>query len=210
VVDDVLLAVGEAAANAVEHAYPDGSAGVVEVALERGVGGVAGTVRDTGAWRPPPDDPGFRGRGLQILRALADDVDVRTDAGGTTVGFRLPVPSGARIPPQPAPPEVETLGASVELTRSDEGSCVRVAGNLDLAGVGSVREELLAAVVGGGPVVLDLSAVGALSSVGLGLVVEAVTAAGGPGAVDVLLPTSAAARRAIELTGLGPVLRPGG
>ena len=210
VVDDVLLAVGEAAANAVEHAYPDGATGTVAVVLERDGGGVTGTVHDTGIWRPPPADPGFRGRGLQILRALADDVDVRSVAEGTTVRFRLPLPSGPRIPPQPAPPEVEAAGARLELADSDGGSHVRVTGDLDLAGVTSVREPLLAAVLGRGPVVLDLTGVAALSSVGLGLLVEAVTAAGGPGALEVLLPATGAARRAVELTGLGPLLHPGG
>lgn len=206
----MLLAVGEAAANAVEHAYPDGAHGSVEVLLERDAGGVTGAVRDSGAWRPPPADPGFRGRGLQILRALADDLDVRAEAGGTIVRFRLPLHSGARIPAQPAPPAVEAVAAWLELADADGGRRVRIAGDLDLAGVTSMREPLLAAVAGTGPVVLDLADVGALSSVGLGLVVEVVAAAGGPDAVEVLLPTSAAARRALELTGLGPLLRPGG
>lgn len=92
VVDDLQLAVGEAAANAAEHAYPEpGEDDTFDCALERSTAGdIVVRVRDRGRWRPAPRDPGFRGRGLQVIRALGRDVRVRAEPGGTEVVFRLP------------------------------------------------------------------------------------------------------------------------
>jgi GAF domain-containing protein len=62
---DLQLALGEAVANAVEHAYRDRPAGTVTYDLAL-TGGRELRVRvsDQGEWRPPPADPGHRGRGL--------------------------------------------------------------------------------------------------------------------------------------------------
>jgi hypothetical protein len=49
-------------------------------------------VQDFGTWREIPADPGFRGRGLMLMRRLAEDVRVEpTPGGGTTVRFRVAV-----------------------------------------------------------------------------------------------------------------------
>lgn len=95
---DLLLAVGEACANSVEHAYAGrGPGGVVRVAVTPDEDGLRIEVRDGGRWRPPPADPGDRGRGLPLMRAVSDDFTVHEDATGTTVAFRLAVrdPVGA-------------------------------------------------------------------------------------------------------------------
>ena len=42
-------------------------------------------VRDSGRWRPQRDDEG--GRGLVLMRALMDDVDVVATDEGTTVSM---------------------------------------------------------------------------------------------------------------------------
>ena len=64
--------------------------------LERTAGSTCG-VEDRGTWRPVPADPGFRGRGLQLIHELAEDVSVQpSPAGGTTVRFRVPVRSAPR------------------------------------------------------------------------------------------------------------------
>ncbi|WP_300008696.1 SpoIIE family protein phosphatase [Pseudonocardia sp.] len=98
VADDLLLAVGEAVANAVEHAYPDGAPGEVECTLHRAVDGpVQAVVRDTGTWRPAPTDNGHRGHGLAMIRALTADSELDGLPTGTTVRFRLPV---ATSPPR--------------------------------------------------------------------------------------------------------------
>jgi GAF domain-containing protein/anti-sigma regulatory factor (Ser/Thr protein kinase) len=79
---DVLVATGEAAANAVEHAYgPGGAEFTFGARLADGV--LTITVRDEGRWRPARGS--HRGRGLSLMKQLMDDVQVDSDAGGTTV-----------------------------------------------------------------------------------------------------------------------------
>jgi anti-sigma regulatory factor (Ser/Thr protein kinase) len=83
--EDLILAVDEAVTNAVEHAYPD-RAGAVHLQLtRRACGELAVTVEDDGTWRPPPTDPGFRGRGLRLIEALADHALITHTPSGTTV-----------------------------------------------------------------------------------------------------------------------------
>ncbi|CAA9230919.1 MAG: Serine phosphatase RsbU, regulator of sigma subunit [uncultured Corynebacteriales bacterium] len=86
-VTDVLLASGEAAANVVEHAYP-GVPGELVVEL-RLTAGRELTVRiaDTGQWRQVPA-PGDRGRGLPLMRAVMESVDVEREEAGTVVTLR--------------------------------------------------------------------------------------------------------------------------
>lgn len=88
--DDVLLAVGEACANAIDH----GSRGnrTATIGLEIGVrpDALVATVTDSGAWQTGIE--GFlsgRGRGHTIMRALAEDVQVQSDTQGTAVTLRL-------------------------------------------------------------------------------------------------------------------------
>jgi GAF domain-containing protein/anti-sigma regulatory factor (Ser/Thr protein kinase) len=82
---DVLVAVGEAAANAVEHAY-----GPVDrefaVAAERDGGDAVFTVSDRGRWRGARGNN--RGRGLALMRELMDDVRVDSGDEGTVVTLR--------------------------------------------------------------------------------------------------------------------------
>jgi PAS domain S-box-containing protein len=82
VVRDVVLAVSEACANAVEHAYgPAGGAVAVEGDLRDGL--VTIHVRDEGTWRSPR--AGHRGRGLSLIEATMDAVEVRRGTAGTEV-----------------------------------------------------------------------------------------------------------------------------
>ncbi|MDD7968094.1 SpoIIE family protein phosphatase [Actinomycetospora lemnae] len=90
--DDLHLTLGEAVTNAIEHAYPDGDGEVsLEVARTHS-GTVRVTVSDEGRWRPPPSDPGHRGRGLVLIREIADDVEIQCGASGTQVTFLVPDP----------------------------------------------------------------------------------------------------------------------
>jgi anti-anti-sigma factor len=206
-VDDLLLAVGEAVANAVEHAYPPARPGRVGVRLAVEAGTVSAAVSDQGSWRPPPPDPGFRGRGLQMIRGLGDDVQLDADGGGTTVRFRLRLPPRAPGPAAAVPVQPLDGGAAeVRVSRADGVRCVQVLGDLDLAGVTAVREPLLAALAEE-EATLDLTGVAALCSIGLGLLVEVVRTA--PSPLRVLLPAAGPARRALDLTGLTPLLAPG-
>lgn len=91
---DLQLALGEAVANGVEHAYRDAEPGRVDVDLRLrpdGPGVVLVCVRDRGRWRPPALRRGHRGRGLHMIRQLARRVRVLTDPGGTEVSFEIPL-----------------------------------------------------------------------------------------------------------------------
>jgi anti-sigma regulatory factor (Ser/Thr protein kinase)/putative methionine-R-sulfoxide reductase with GAF domain len=79
---DIVVACQEACANAVEHAY-DSHAAEFEVEALHADGGVTLTVRDRGRWRPPRGQN--RGRGIPMMRALVDTVDVRQTPDGTAV-----------------------------------------------------------------------------------------------------------------------------
>ncbi len=81
---DVLLAVGEAASNAVEHPIQPDPAAIV-VGLRRGTDGATLIeVRDHGRWNDEPSAP-HRGRGMQIMRAISGEVAVERTPEGTTI-----------------------------------------------------------------------------------------------------------------------------
>jgi anti-sigma regulatory factor (Ser/Thr protein kinase) len=79
---DVVLAVGEAAANAVEHAYGPAEA-EFDVSAEKVGGAVRVAIGDSGRWRPARGE--HRGRGITLMRQLMDTVDVESGERGTVV-----------------------------------------------------------------------------------------------------------------------------
>lgn len=85
--DEVLLAVGEAAANAVEHARRGTTRDVeVEVTARATDTGLALTVKDDGRWQAPSRGaPGERGHGRSLMSAFVDTVTITPTAQGTTV-----------------------------------------------------------------------------------------------------------------------------
>jgi serine phosphatase RsbU (regulator of sigma subunit)/anti-sigma regulatory factor (Ser/Thr protein kinase)/CHASE1-domain containing sensor protein len=91
-VADVVLACGEALANAVEHAHhEDPEAGsVVLEARYHPPGEIVARIRDDGRWRSwtSEDD---RGRGLAVMRSLMGSVDVAVGGDGTVVTLRYRV-----------------------------------------------------------------------------------------------------------------------
>jgi PAS domain S-box-containing protein len=91
---DIMIAAGEATANAVEHATSGrpADAATVQITLTARATHttVQLTVTDTGNWRSPPADreppaPGTRGHGIIFMHALMDDVTIVPSAHGTTV-----------------------------------------------------------------------------------------------------------------------------
>ncbi|HWE89090.1 MAG TPA: ATP-binding protein [Pseudonocardiaceae bacterium] len=98
VVDAVALAAYEAMANVVEHAYGDGDGsgagsgtGTVDLHASIEDGTLTVTVADQGRWRPPPADPGLRGRGLALIEGLAGRATITPTGRGTTVRMRWPL-----------------------------------------------------------------------------------------------------------------------
>ncbi len=84
-VNEITLAVGEACANAIEHAYSPAPAWFELDATESG-GGVTIAVRDTGRWREARGDN--RGRGLRIIDAAMGDVELTPTSAGTEIVMR--------------------------------------------------------------------------------------------------------------------------
>jgi serine/threonine-protein kinase RsbW len=93
--EEVVLASYEAMANSVEHAYEDEQDGVVDLhAAHTPDGTVVVTVTDHGRWKTPAPSNGIRGRGILLMRALADDTTIaRVDTGTTvTMTWSMPPP----------------------------------------------------------------------------------------------------------------------
>jgi anti-sigma regulatory factor (Ser/Thr protein kinase) len=91
-VADIVLAVNEACANSIEHGYRGRKPGRVRVEGENDGARVHLRVIDSGSWKPAPADPGVRGRGLLLIRAVSDWLEMECTPTGTTVdmSFRLP------------------------------------------------------------------------------------------------------------------------
>jgi anti-sigma regulatory factor (Ser/Thr protein kinase) len=84
-VASVVLAVNEAVANAIEH----GGRGSVDVLVDATMdeGALTIEIRDQGRWQNRPSEPD-RGRGLLLMQALMDEVDVERSSSGTLVRMR--------------------------------------------------------------------------------------------------------------------------
>jgi len=87
--DDLMLAASEAVTNAVLHGSPCPSNGIL-LAVEPSDGQIEVEVRDCGTFVPRAGDPdplGTRGRGLPIIAAVADRVELVPEPGRTMVRF---------------------------------------------------------------------------------------------------------------------------
>ncbi|MBW0115391.1 SpoIIE family protein phosphatase [Pseudonocardia abyssalis] len=202
--DDLQLALGEALANAVEHAYRDRAPGEYHYRLDqRPDGAVQVEVSDHGSWRPPPADPGYRGRGLLVIDRLAGGAVIERSDEGTRVTFTVlpvdePDPAPAAAPAGPAPPAWAGL-------RVHDGPRLELAGELDVATVPGLRDRVLEAIHGAGsPVVVDATAVTHLASAGIGLLLE--IAALAPRGVRVVVTGGGPVARVLALTDLGRAL----
>jgi anti-sigma regulatory factor (Ser/Thr protein kinase)/putative methionine-R-sulfoxide reductase with GAF domain len=82
---DVLAGTGEAVANAIQHAYGP-SGGAVEIEAEWLGDRIVIRIHDIGRWRPARDPD--RGRGIPIMEALSDGVQVSRSEEGTSVELR--------------------------------------------------------------------------------------------------------------------------
>lgn len=96
-VDALTLAADEAMSNVVSHAYPEAPGTLDLLATQNAATGeVDVTVTDHGQWRPVPADPGpLHGRGLLLIRALAQVLDLDHGPEGTIVRMRWSPPQAA-------------------------------------------------------------------------------------------------------------------
>jgi anti-sigma regulatory factor (Ser/Thr protein kinase) len=91
---DIVLAVNEALANAAEFAYvgmSDGGTFDMEAVLDSESATLTVTISDQGRWRDkdPYLEQRTRGRGIPLMRMLAEDVTIDRSALGTTVCLRF-------------------------------------------------------------------------------------------------------------------------
>jgi serine phosphatase RsbU (regulator of sigma subunit)/anti-sigma regulatory factor (Ser/Thr protein kinase)/anti-anti-sigma regulatory factor len=199
----VMVAVGEACANAAEHAYRGAEPGPMSVSARVDVDGVLTvTVRDEGSWRPPDRDPGDRGRGLLIMRQLVDTVRLDERAEGTTVtlGLRL-----RRTPDVDPDVPASTSGATVRVDRDGPRPVVSVVGAVDEIGAEQMRIRLLEASHGGtGRVELDLTGVSLFSSAAIRVVLAIARIGRGEGwRLVVHAPDGGITRHVLQISGLG-------
>ena len=90
---DVVLAVDEAAANAVRHAYGPDEAGIVELTLWTEAGTLCIEIVDHGSWRPPAERPAEGGRGIPLMSHMSESVLIHFDDRGSRVLLRHRIPS---------------------------------------------------------------------------------------------------------------------
>ncbi|MFP1152082.1 SpoIIE family protein phosphatase [Mycobacterium sherrisii] len=83
---NVLIAAGEAVANAIEHGHRHSPGGTIALDAIALVDEVQLTITDTGSWKTPqPAANPHRGRGIALMRGLMHDVTINPDPEGTKV-----------------------------------------------------------------------------------------------------------------------------
>jgi anti-anti-sigma factor len=199
----VMVAVGEACANAAEHAYRGSEPGPMSVTARVDVDGVLTvTVRDEGTWRPPDRDPGDRGRGLLIMRQLVDGVVLEEEEKGTTVTLSLRLRRSPEVDEDR--PSVASA-ATVTVDREGPRPVVQVSGAVDEFGAEQMRIRLLEASHGGtGRVELDLGGVSLFSSAAVRVVLAIARIGRDEGwRLVVHAPDGGITRHVLEISGLG-------
>jgi len=196
---DVLIAVGEACANAIEHA---GAAPGAPVDVRGQLVGreVVLRVRDRGTWRPVQPQA-ERGHGLRLMRVLMDDIDIASGSDGTRVELRRRLSAGRAVaaPARPEPPA--DGGATLAFARERGVTVARLRGEVDLAGIAGLGRALAAAARDGDRgLVLDLGDIAYLDSAGLHLLHDAARALAARGqSLRLAVAPGAAVLRLLEL-----------
>ncbi|MFC9895693.1 SpoIIE family protein phosphatase [Nocardia sp. NPDC127579] len=92
---DLVAAANEACSNSIEHAYLSGESAEDQVMLtaECDTERVSILVSDTGRWKPRSADPGNRGRGIDMMRALTEELELDHTAPGTRVRMSITLPA---------------------------------------------------------------------------------------------------------------------
>ncbi len=101
--DDVLLVVGEACANTIDHAYRHQSVGAIAIELTDHTHHIGVRIIDQGSWRPAGKHSANRGRGITIMQALTDCFDIQRGVHGTAINctIKLSASRAAQLVLQP-------------------------------------------------------------------------------------------------------------
>ncbi|MGN6608794.1 MAG: SpoIIE family protein phosphatase [Jatrophihabitans sp.] len=209
---EVQLAVSEALANAIEHAHghdPDDptSPGIdapirLDVTL-RPTSAVHCCVTDQGRWTDPVLGEATRGRGLALIRAVSDRLDIERAEHGTTVQFERHLSRPAAVDPVTGSglPRAGDVPFTATVGSDSLGGTLTVSGPIDLATVERFTAAVLGAARGGeAPLTLDLAGVTHLASTGVRALYEIVRAGG---RLRLWAPAGTPARLVIDLVGLG-------
>ena len=81
----LVVAVGEAIANSVEHAYRGAAPGLIRLQVAAGTQELVVTVEDFGRWRRVVRRGEQRGRGIDLMHAFVDTVQIRKGRDSTTI-----------------------------------------------------------------------------------------------------------------------------
>ncbi|KAA8963882.1 SpoIIE family protein phosphatase [Mycobacterium sp.] len=94
---DVVLSVSEACANSIEHGYRGHRPGTVRVEAHCDGARVQVRIVDSGSWKPAPAVSANRGRGLQLIRAVSDWINLDCTPSGTTVELTFRIPADSAV-----------------------------------------------------------------------------------------------------------------
>ena len=172
---DVLIAVGEACANAIEHAGAQPGS-TIDVRAQLVGREVVLRICDRGHWRASTTRS-ERGHGLRLMRVLMDAIDIATVNDGTRVELRRRLAARARSGHGGADGAGETganggpaAGAEVAFDRDGEVTVARLQGEVDIVAADRLGRALTHATrAGDRGLVLDLNGVDYLDSAGLHL-----------------------------------------
>lgn len=165
-VEDLVLACGEAASNALEHAHGPGEDATLRIEAVDENGEVTITVTDTGRWRPRAERPG--GRGFHLMNALTDDVEVVLGTSGTAVQLRRRLGRRPRRRDRRGRLPAGT-GEQAQLA-GGEVVVMRIEDEIDLSNADRIGAEIAKAVPSAAAgLVVDLSSARYIDSAGIGL-----------------------------------------
>lgn len=178
------LAVTEAVTNVIEHAYPAGRPGVLNLtASVLPTGGISVRIGDEGRWQAPPQAT-TGGRGLLLMSQVVDEAEVlhppqsanapEGDRGTTVVlrhrAHRNAVMASGRslVHDDGSADELSDIGFEISVDDGEGGPVVRLSGTVDLDSAERARAALLGASRGGvRSLTVDLTGVVQLASAGV-------------------------------------------
>jgi PAS domain S-box-containing protein len=95
IAQDVLVAAGEAIANAIEHGHRSRPGEQVRLRAISTANQLRLTITDSGRWQAnPPGDRSLRGHGIALMRTLMQQVTIEPGPSGTTVDLYLRINHG--------------------------------------------------------------------------------------------------------------------
>lgn len=90
-ITDIVLVLSEACTNCVEHAYVGHEVGTMRLEMAADNRDFRARIIDSGSWKPPAQHPGNGGRGLLLMRAMSESMDVQARDDGTTIDIVFPI-----------------------------------------------------------------------------------------------------------------------